>query len=325
MTIRGFFSRWFYIAIILVLIGLIFASIESSHKEHQYFFDLISKLSESVGIAILVANIFSFTIGTTEFLQYIRQRLIDIVVSKDFIARLNQEEQRELLKMTLKPPRKLSEIYSGIDDYFKNYIDNSLALFDTCYRGHIVLSAEASMDQENHRLRVDLQLDYIVYRVAERFDPLLLWFEGEDSVHVETKIKSPRGEHEILTEQKLTELHDIRDPSMKQGYEMEVPDRFNQYRHINISRKIIEYGNDHWQIFSYKTIKPCDQLLLNLRCKDGIVVRRCDTYGLQDDFEIETSEDKTHIRVAYNDWLSPGFGVNILLADDTWHNQNGGA
>jgi len=64
----------------MIMTGLIIADIQSTHASHQYIYHLLSNLFESIGIAILVANIFSFVIGTDQFMEYIRERLINIEI-----------------------------------------------------------------------------------------------------------------------------------------------------------------------------------------------------------------------------------------------------
>ena len=315
MQIKSFFSKWFYISIISILFGLIFASVGVSHPSHKYLFNLTSGLFLNIGLAIFVANIFTFTIGTNEFLNYIRKLLTNIILSKEFITKLNQKEQKEqkeLLHMVLKPTTELSKIYSGINDYFNQYIENSMKLFDTCYRGHVVLDATASYNTQKECIQTKLELDYMVYKIGDTFESMRLGFEDESFEHIGTKIRaSDRPETEIPAEL-ITEASKIDDPTIKKLYAMEVPEEFNYLSQINVSRKIIEYGNDHWQVFSYKTIKACDRLTVILRCQDDLVKKSCNIYGIQDQCIIEKEEN--YVKVIFNDWLSPGFGVNILVA-----------
>jgi hypothetical protein len=319
MSVSNFFTRWFYISVILILIGIILSSVQVNHISHVYILSLISKLFESIGIAIFVANIFTFTIGTDEFLKYIRDKLMRIVISKEFVAKLDPKEQKNLLHMVLKPTQELSNIYSGINDYFNQYVEDSMSLFDTNYRGHMVLDATASIDKEKNILKIEFDLDYMVYKVGEKFDSLKLGLEEESSEHVKTIVRAQGNIEQIIPEELITESDEIEDPTIKKLYDMTVPEEFNKFDQINVSRTVIEYGNDHWQVFSYKTIKTCDRLTVVLRCKDGLVIRNCNTYGVQDKFIIE--RDKEKIKVVFNDWLSPGFGVNILIAREGHHEK----
>ena len=132
---KKFFTKWFYISLILIISSILFVEIFSKQGDEIFIVTVVANTISSIGIAIFVANIFTFTIGTEEFLQFIRERLIKIVISKDFITRLSSEEQKSLLGMVLKPSRELAEIYSGINDYFDQYVEDSMTLFDNCYRG----------------------------------------------------------------------------------------------------------------------------------------------------------------------------------------------
>lgn len=320
MNVRSFFSRWFYISVILIMGGLLFSSAQADHPSHAYLLGLISKLLESTGVAIFIANIFTFTISTNEFVKYIREKLMNIVMSKDFVARLDATEQKNLLHMVLKPTRELSNIYSGINDYFNQYVEDSMSLFDTNYRGHMVLDAVASIDGDKNILKVEFDLDYMVYKVGDEFDSLKLALEDERFEHIRTVVRAQGHEEKTVPAEMITEAEKIEDPTMKKLYEMEVPAEFNKFDQINVSRRVIEYGNDHWQVFSYKTIKTCDRLTVVFRCEEGLVIRNINTYGVQDKFVIERSKGK--VKVIYNDWLSPGFGVNILVARDGYHDRD---
>lgn len=320
MEIRKFFSKWFYISLLLILVGLIFAASSSSHPSHMYLLGLISKFLESVGIAIFVAHIFTFTLGTEEFISFIRDRLINVVLSKDFVTKLSPAEQKNLLHMVLKPTKELSSIYSGINDYFNQYVEESMSLFDTCYRGHMVLDGYASYNQEKGCIQIRYDLDYMVYKIGDEFESLKLGFEDDSFEHVRTIIRAAGEQEQKVPENLISEIEEIGDPTIKKLYNMTVPTEFNKHSQINVSRRIIEYGNDHWQVFSYKTIKACDRLTVVLRCEAGLEIKNSNIYGVQDECVIE--EEEGQVKVVFNDWLSPGFGVSILVAKKEYHNQS---
>ncbi|MDD5393193.1 MAG: hypothetical protein PHE17_09260 [Thiothrix sp.] len=319
MSLKKFFSIWFYISIILILIGLVVSDVVSTHESHLYILKLISSLLQNIGIAIFVANIFTFIIGTEEFLTLVRERLVNIIISKDFIARLSSEEQRKLLHIVLKPAKELSNVYSGINDYFNQYINDSMSLFDKCYRGHMILDAVASYNEDRNCIQVEFDIDYIVYKIGDKFEPILLGLEDGRSKHIKTIIRGSGDIEEVLTD-KNAESIENKDSTMSQMWEIKVPEKFNNLSQINVSRRIIEYGEDHWQVFSYKTIKACDQLTIILRCEDGLVIKKCSTYGVQNRYSID--QEDSRIKVTYGNWLSPGFGVNLMVSKQGFHGKS---
>lgn len=317
-NVKNFFSYWFYVSIILLLIGLIISTVDKSEfPEVTYLLTLSANLFQSVGLAIFIANIFTFIIGTNQFLSFIRDRLVQIVVSKNFISTLNQEEQYKLLHLTLKPTNDLSNLYSGINDYFNNYIKESMKLFDNSYRGKLQLDATASFNREKNCIQIESEMDYIVYKVSDEFDPIPLMFEDEKSEHLFTSIKAPGKDIHRVSDDNCKDMESISDPSLTKGVNIEVPEEFNSEKHIHVTRKFVEYGNDHWQAYSYKSVRPYDGLIIKLKCEDNISIRAFNTYGKEEDFTVE--KENKYIKIQYHDWLTPGFGVNIIVSINDHH------
>lgn len=317
MRLKDFFTKWFYISIILILFGILISTIPSDNKIVSFLIEILSKIIESVGIAILIANIFSFTIGTQDFLNYIRERLIKIVISKEFITKLSQTEQKSMLRMVLKPTKELSNMYSGINDYFTQYIDESINLFKKSYRGHMTIDAVASYNKDEKKVQIKFDLDIITYKIDEEFEPIKLSLEEEAYKLLEVTIKGKGGEYEKINEEEINKILKPSDATMNKSHEISIPTKFNSLNQINTSMKIVEYGNEHWQVFSFKNAKPCDHLSIVLRCEDDLIIKSTNTYGVEQKFSIDKTDKK--IKVMYNDWLSPGFGVNILVARDDYH------
>lgn len=320
-SIKRFFSKWFYISIILVLISIILNGINIPKEciKTIYFIHLLSSLLETTGLAIFISNIFTFILGSDEFLKIIRKRLANIVVSKDFITTLSKEEQIKLLHLTLKPPKDLSLLYSGINDYFNEYIDQSLKLFDTSYRGHLLLNATASFNKEKKCIQIIFDMDFVIYKINDKYENIKTFFEDENAKHICTTIKAQDLKIKELTDNDLIEIEekDIKDPTIKRGYYLKIPEEFNSKNHISVNRKLVEYGNDHWQSFSYKSIQPYDGMIINLKCEDGLIIKNYNTYGKQDDFSIQ--KEKYNIKIQYHGWLTPGFGVNVIVGFENHH------
>lgn len=201
---KKFFNWAFYTSTIMILIGLIIQlelSIYTINNVYmKYSMDILGKLLENGGIALFIANIFTYIIGTEDFINYIRQKLMKIVVSKEFVTTLSMEEQQKLLKLTLKPSKDLSELYSGIDDYFNDYIDSSMKLFDNSYRGNLVLNAFASFNNELSKVQLEIDMDYTVYKVGDKFESIKGFFEDDDSKHVSTTIYAKNTTPVVLTD-----------------------------------------------------------------------------------------------------------------------------
>lgn len=322
MKLKKFFSKWFYISIILILFSFIVIDISTFFQITQvkYLIKLTAKLLESIGIAIFVANIFTFILGTNEFMNYIRKKLMKIVISKDFITQLKEDEQKKLLHLTLKPTKKLSEIYSGINEYFNSYINKSINLFTKSYRGNLIMKVEFSFNETKKCIQSEIEMDYDIYKVTDKFEALEFYFEDESFVHEYTKVFGKDKEFIVNGKEGLEKINEdeYTDSMMKDGYNLEIPEEFNKCKQISINRKFIEYGNDHWQVFSYKTTKAYHKMVLFVECKDNLVIRNHSTFGVSEDFKVVNDNNKK-LKISYTDWMSPGFGVNLVVAIDDYH------
>lgn len=314
MQLKNFFTKYLFISISLILFGILISMIPSSNKTVSFIIEVIAKIIESIGVAIFIGHIFTFTMGTEEFLNYIRNRLIKIVISKEFITKLSQSEQKNLLRMVLKPTKELSNMYSGINSYFTQYIDESINLFKKSYRGHMNIDAVASYNKEKNKIQILFDLDVITYKTDDMFEPIQLSLEEESFELLGVTIKGKGGEFEEINKEIIENILKPNQSGMKKRHEIIIPDKFNSLTQINTSIKIVEYGEKEWQIFSFSNAKPCDQLSITLRCEDNIIIKSSNMYGVEQKFSVEKSDKK--IKVTYNDWLSPGFGVNIMVAQN---------
>ena len=310
-----FFSKWFYLSVIFILIGLVLSSFDFSNGYGQiipYSLSLMASFFKDIGIAVFVGNIFSFIMGTNEFFGYIRDRLVRIIISKDFVTTLAAEERRDLLKTVLRPSNELSSIYSRISEYFESYVDNSLKLFHSPYRSGLRINAVVFFDGVKNKIVTEEDVSYRIYRIDNKFEGLFIGFEDPSSEHLETRIVTPTGEEKIFSNSDLKDNSQNKDDSIRKSFMLTIPEEFNVHHHLSVHRKLIEYGEDHWQLFSYKTIHPCDGLDITIRCQGDVKVRTYVTYGSEPKFKTQMQDDR--IRITCDDWLRPGFGVCVILS-----------
>jgi len=174
------------------------------------------------------------------------------------------------------------------------------------------------LTQKKNCIQVQFDMSYVIYKVSDGFEPIELGLEKKEHSHIRTIIRGSGGLVKELFDSDATEISND-DPTMTKKCQLLIPEEFNSLSQVSVTRKIIEYGEDHWQVFSYKTIKACDSMTISLRCDDGIVVKNCSIYGVQSSYAIEKEDDDSRVKVSYTDWLSPGFGVNFMIAKKGFH------
>jgi len=313
-----FFGRFFWLSLSLVLLGLLLLSwVQRVDASYRFFFEIFAQILKDLGVALLIANIFSYVLGTKEFSEYMLKKVSDVILSKDFLRKLGPDEQRNVLDLVLRPPKNFADVYSGIADYYKEYIENSMSLFDHNYRAALKVDVDVFHDSEKQVMAARTEVDYTVYRVGEDFEPLTIYSEDSNFKHELTKVVSPNGQaQEFKGEPKGC---DSSDPTLKASHTLVLPETFNKASHIAVTRRVVEFGEDHWIHYSYRAVKACHGMILKLRCPDGYTIRDEYIYGARENFVIEKSEDKKTVRISCPMWLSPGFGVNILVAKTEFH------
>jgi hypothetical protein len=327
--ISRFFSQWFWISILLVLIGcgitLAQSNIELDNKAKSthadpfivYIMSLSAEVFKVGGAALFISNIFTFRIDAEDFIDYIKEQLRSIVLSKDFIANLDIKERKDMLKLILRPSTMQAGLYSNINEYFNKYIDESMELFDVAFRSNLYLIINATYDATVGKIVLIENVSHRIYKVSDKYEPLQLGFEDDDSMLLNTKVSSNDGFSRELGQFANCNKEEIKDVTLANLAKQTIPSDFEKYDHIKVEQKFHEFGNSDWYLFSYRAMRPCDDLEINIECHDNIKVKKCITYGKEENFDIQPKEISTEgcssVRITYNGWLSPGFGVSVLL------------
>jgi hypothetical protein len=330
-TLGKTFLLALFVGIILILISIIINDMLlvniPGNSKLSFFTTVINELIKNAGIAIIIAYFFTFVSGTRSFMDFIKDRLISIIITKDFLSKLSKDEQRDILYTTTQPSEELLSNYSGIKDYFSMHITKFLALSETHFRSSYQVDAVAKIDKTENIVYVDSQLSYRMYKVAGKIENLNTGFEDEKVKEEPTKIYTPdRKEYSIEEEQLgrdklMSREMDVdfkNDPSL---YSVSVPiinadlkNELLKHKYLDVVKRITEFGNDHWHLYTFRIIHPCDKFSIALSCQDGLIIKKTIPFGKIDSFIIDCRDENRIITILCNEWLEAGSGVAILIA-----------
>ncbi|MCP4521883.1 MAG: hypothetical protein GY827_09380 [Cytophagales bacterium] len=311
-----FFNKIFWLSCVLILFGfLINAEINSATFTGKTYLLVLVELIKSIGIALLVANFFSFIIGTKDFVEFIKNKLQEVVISNDFVKDLDHKGKVKLAKLILGPKTEISKIYNGIEKYFDSYLNDSFKLFTLIFRGKVSINVKAKVGSDNI-VFFDEELEYRSFRVDQKMARLRHSFEDNRSKHIKTTITTPDGDTYELAD---TDEHDdtnSEDASMAVKKIQSIPDEFVKHDYLDIERHFHEFGEDHLGVFSYKATQPSDGLTIRFECYDDLIIKYVNTYGASSNFSIEPNSpiNKTEVVITCKKWLSPGFGVMVIVS-----------
>lgn len=182
---RRFFNKFFVIGFITILISVI---IDLSINDCIIKM-IIVNLSNTIGIALLIGSIFDFSKNSNDFMDFVSSILKDIIVSKNFLKGLEDKEKKKALEMVLTPSGNQLEQCSDIQMYFQRKIDETMEIFHTNFKTNLVVNAE--IRKLDGIVQTFVTLTYRVYKIEDKYFPLITTFEKEDCNVEKSYIISP--------------------------------------------------------------------------------------------------------------------------------------
>ena len=306
-----FFSKYMVIGTILILFAII---LDLMHVEH-ILVDIFVKLLETIGIALLIGSIFDFSKNSDNFLDLVSNILYQIVVSKEFLKKLGEDDKKQALELILRPSSEQLEKCGNIDDYFKKGIDNSMGMFDIDFKTNLVITAEAV--KENGKVIVKGVMSNRVYRIKEEYSPIYTTFEREGSSITNTTIIHPEGENNpTLVENKIAESDINEKGQIAVKYEMRIPEDLQRYPYLTIKREFVEEGFDHWTNFHWTSLTPCDGIVFHLKCGRELSIKDYLIFDNKKLYDVDLSVDRKNINIISVNWLNSYTGFTLTISDN---------
>ncbi len=124
--LKGFFLHYFTGGFLFILLSIII-DLQFPAPRPIYTNILINLLS-SIGLAVLIASIFTFASGTSEFIEKIKTLLKEIIVTRDFLENIDPEGKKEALKYLIQPSTAEKNKYPNIGDYYGHFIEKTMGI-----------------------------------------------------------------------------------------------------------------------------------------------------------------------------------------------------
>lgn len=320
---KDFFSKWLFGGVIIILISIIWKSfIGNDDNSVFYFIQSVSiSLLSTLGISVFLGSIFNWIIGTQSFSDYVKSKIVNVLISRDYIGDLDLEKKESMLKAIMKPNKLISNIYSRINDYFELYVKRSMLLFkEQQFRSELALNGKVVYGEDN-LVCVKYRFSYRTYVVDSEHENLRLGFNDDKSRVVSTKVALPDKNFENLSSDEVPKKNVPgflgQDCVTKKVFESVLPnDEYRKAKYLNVIREIEEYGESHWINYSYRSSKPTDGMTMTLECENDLIIKDVVPYGPINGFDIKISDDKKNVSIIRSGWMDPGYGVNVLIAKE---------
>lgn len=305
-----FFSNYLWLGIVLVLLAII---IDKQFDIDALWFGSLVALVQSIGIAVVVASIFTFASGSSEFVNKIRNLLQDIVVSRNFLGNIDSESKREALSSLIKPSFEEKRIYSNIEDYLNTYIAQTMDVTNKCVRSNYCVNARAYIDGATDRVMVNSKITYRLYPTKAGYSDIKVGFleqEG-DSYCEELIINTPHGRRDVIKE------FDYKNVTIDGGEARLATIDLSKFEkdcsHLDIEISMVEPGFDHWKMLSFSALQPTDGFRHYLRCEDGLEVKDFHTFVHGARMYVDR-KGETEMTASCNEWVNEGTGISMLIS-----------
>lgn len=315
---RFFFSNYLWLGIVLVLLSIV---LTEQFKVTALWFTSITGLIQATGIAIVIAAIFTFAAGTSEFINKIRELLQDIVVSRNFLGNIDAESKREALSSLIKPSSEEKRIYSNIEDYLNTYITQAMNVTNKCVRSNYAINVRAYIDKSRNRVVCESKITYRLYPTKQGYGDIKLGFlEKEiDSTCDLVIINTPHGERKVITDLKY-EAVEI-DAGKARLATVDLSAYQKNCSHLDIEINMVEPGFDHWKMLSFGALQPTDGFRHYIRCEDGLVVKDFHTFVFGAQVYVDAKGDD-ELTISCNEWVNEGTGLSILISKQLTHPES---
>ena len=165
------FGKYFSIGIILILI----ASILNIKVNDCFFIQIIENCLSTIGVALLLGSIFDFSKNTEDFIQFMSNIIKRIIVTKEFLTELTDEEKKNILELVITPTNTQLEECSSINHYYKKSIESFIDLYNIPFKTNLTIHLVAKI--EEGIVVCEGNVSYRRYKVGNDYKPIVTSFE----------------------------------------------------------------------------------------------------------------------------------------------------
>lgn len=308
---KKFFSQYILYGVIVILI----ASLIQNYFKDCFLKNVITNALSTFGIALALGSIFDFSINTNEFTSFVSGILKKIIITKDFLGELKNEEKKNVLELLITPTDKQIEECSSIDTYYKKSIDSFVNLYNQQFKTNLTIHVTAKI--ENNKVICAGSVSHRRYKINGRYQPIETSFEKNDSEMINSYILLPNGTRVDLKENEDIEVKnqsELKQEKIGKKYMTIIPDEYNDYDYITLYKEIKEVGYDHWIVFNWSSLTPCDGISFELQCMDDLIVKEYKVFDNPKLYEITVSKGKDKINILSSGWLNEYTGFTMTIS-----------
>lgn len=309
-----FFTKYTIWGIIIILVSVI---VDLCNSKNIFWLNILKNCFSTFGCALLVGAIFDFSKNSEAFTLFVSNILRNIVISKEFLNVMSEEEKKNSLELILKPTNLQVEQCSSIDLYYKKSIDTFMNLYENPFKTDLIINIRIL--KENDRLIAKGDMTHKIYKINGEYKPVVTTFERDECRILDSYIILPTGNKVKLKNEDVKETDDINEidenGEIARKYETIIPKEYYKYPFLTVCREIIETGNDHWINFHWLSLTICDGIYFKLICNKGITIKDYLVFDDKKCYDIQVNSEKDEMTIISTNWLNSYSGFTVTVSD----------
>ncbi|MGS0737992.1 hypothetical protein ACVBEG_15910 [Pseudomonas sp. GG8] len=311
---KRFFVNYMWLGVVILLVSIIF-DLYYPESTRGKPLSIAIKLLDGIGVSVIIASVFTFASGSSEFTDKIKNLLKDIVIKRDFLSNIDPESKKEALKALIQPSFSEKNKYPNIGDYYGFSIEKTLEIKEKSVRSNYSINARAYFCRAKSAIAIEGIYTYRLYPSATGFNDIVLGFEDKQSFCTSVSVCTPKGERKVVENPALSEFSEGGDISYRST--IPVQEFAVGQNHVDVELKLTEYGQDHWKLIQFKALQPTDGFRFYIYCDGNIKIQEHSIFVVGAKYQLDVSENKNSLSFSCNQWVNEGTGLCVLVSIST--------
>lgn len=305
---KKFFLNYFWLGLLLIVISMFIK--EATTCEYWL---LLQKLLETIGIAIFIASLFSFTFESVSFQNKMKDIVEKIVLKRAFLTDLPRERKKEALHNLLKPTESEIQKYSNLEDFYNSYVEKVLNVSQRNVRSNYNINIKAKFDQSKDSVYTDGIYSYRLYPSEREYTDIIVGFLKDDEFStVDVIINLPNGERKSFLFQEIKES--FKEKGIAKETNISVNEFCSKFNHVDVELRVKEYGFNHWMNVFFKAEQATDGFKMSVTCDDDLTIKTNILFDVGNNYHVDKNEESNEIHISCHQWINEGAGVSMIIS-----------
>lgn len=302
------FTNYFWIGLFLIVLSMYFSN-QVINKDVL----LVFKIIETIGVAVLVAGLFSFTFETVSFQSKMQDIVEKIVLKRAFLSELPIEKKKESLHSLLKPTESEIEKYSNIEDFYNSYIEEVLNVSQRNVRSNYNINIKVKYDDEKNKVFSDGLYSYRLYPSNSGYTDIIVGFlKEDDESSVDVILNMPDGKRKTFLFDEIKS--NFNENETAKITKIKINDLCKDFNHIDVELRVKEYGFNHWMNVFFKAEQATDGFKMTINTDEQLTIKsKVIVFDVGHNYHVDYTSDK-EVHISCHQWLNEGSGVSLIVS-----------